>query len=187
MSLAPLADHRVLLGRPGVTDEARAAQAVEAASSAFRAAVRHPVTLVDDDVVTVYGRGTRDLVMPAAPIVDVTLIVAKLSTGDEPVDMTSGYVQIRKRDGILRRWVGWADDCEFEVTYSHGYAVVPEEIANAVLNAARVGYDARPGNVTSATLGPQSLSFGSQVTGGGGGTEWDRVVATYLLNAGERV
>lgn len=161
---------------PDGGDEARAEAKVREASARFRAEVRHPVSRVEGDEVTLDGDGSRTLLLPAAPVEDV----ASVEVDDVAVDVDWSTA------GVLRRRVGrWPDRLRaVKVTYTHGYDPVPDEIAEAVLAMARYLMGSQPGVSMMQVGGQMVQSSGmlvdTQVTG-----PWETVVAAYRLNRGD--
>lgn len=175
--LADPADLAVWLGVPA--DDAKLLQALGAASSRFRGAVRHHVSLVAGDTVTLDGNGKESLLLPAAPVTSV----ASVTLDGEVLVYDADYRW--SEDGFLRR-VGryWPDKLRcIEVVYSHGYAQIPEDIAEVVIDQARAQYTVRPG-LTSMTVGGQSVGFGAQASIGVT-SQWTTMVEKYRINHGD--
>ena len=176
--LAEPADLAVWLG---VADnDQKLLQALAAASSRFRGAVRHPVTFVADDVVTVDGNGRESVILLAAPVTEVASV--KL----DGVALVEGEDFSWSADGFLRRVTGcWPDRLRcIEVTYSHGYQVVPEDIAEVVIDQARALYTVLPG-VQTRQVGGQSVTFGTQAAIGVT-AQWASAVERHRLNSGDQ-
>jgi hypothetical protein len=164
---------------PVAADDPKLLAALAAASSRFRGAVRHQVTLVEDDQVVLDGTGRESLLLPAAPVVEVAEV--QLDGDVLPVDGFSW-----SRDGFLRRAGGcWPDRLgSVHVTYSHGYATVPEDIAEVVIDQARVLFAVKAG-VQTLQVGGITTTFGVQAAAGVS-AQWSTVVERYRLNAGDR-
>lgn len=176
--LADPAELAVWLGVPQTDSKLQAA--LNAASRRFRGAVRHPVTLVFGDTVVLDGNGREALLLPAAPVT----AVASVELDSEVLEHGVAYEW--SADGFLRRLGGcWPDRLRcVEVTYSHGYAMVPEDIQEVVLDQARAIYAVTPG-VQQKTVGSQSVTFGAQAATGVT-AQWSAMVEKYRLNAGDR-
>lgn len=145
------------------------------ASSRFRGAVGHPVSLITDDTVLLDGDGSQSLLLPAAPVV---------GTPSVKIDgvLVTNYRTSAAR-GALRRQEGWPDDLGgIEVTYSHGFASIPGDIQDAVLEQAELQYKVLTG-VQQASLGAQSVTFGVQASVGVT-QRWAECVARYQLKDG---
>ncbi|MEU3826453.1 mobile element protein [Streptomyces sp. NPDC029080] len=176
-----LADPEELAASLGVqATDPKLLWALTAASRRFRGAVRHPVSLVAGDVVTLDGTGQQALLLPSAPVIAVTSV--KL----DGVTITLGADYEWSADGILRRIGGcWPDRLRcVEVAYDHGYAVVPEDIQEVVVDQARALYRIDPG-VQTKTVGGQSVTFGVQAAIGVT-AQWTAAVQRYELNRGDR-
>lgn len=166
------------LGKPA--DDPKVLAALAAASRRFRGAVRHPVTQVVGDVVTLDGNGRTSVLLPAEPVTAVTSVrlQGELLVDGTDFDWSEG--------GYLRRLGcgAWPDRLRcITVTYDHGYAVVPEDIQEAVIDQARSMYRVQPG-VQSYTAGGESVSFGAQASIGVT-AQWAAAVANHRLNRGD--
>jgi len=151
--------------------------ALRRASDRFRGAVRHPVSLVANDVVLLDGNGTQSLNLPAAPVVGTPTVTID---GTAVTDFRTSA-----KNGILRRSSCWPDDLgNIQVTYTHGYAEIPGDIADAVLEQAQLQYEVLAG-VAQMSLGSQSIGFGTQATVGTT-QRWSDAVQKYRLNVGDR-
>ncbi len=177
----PLADPAELAASLGVpATDTKLLWALTAASRRFRGAVRHPVTLVTDDTATLDGNGLESVLLPAAPVLDVSSVTL------DDAALTVGADCDWSADGFLRRLGGWWPDrlrC-ITVVYDHGYAVVPEDIQEVVIDQARALYRIDPG-VQTKTVGGQSVTFGVQAAIGVT-AQWTAAVERYQLNRGDR-
>lgn len=176
--LAEPADLAIWLGVPA--SDPKLLQALAAASSRFRGAVRHPVTAVAADALTLDGNGRESILLPAAPVTAVTSVEVD---GDVFVDGTDFSWSA---DGFLRRLGGcWPDRLRcIDVVYDHGYAASPEDVAEVVIDQARSQYAVLPG-IQTRTVGGQSVTFGTQAAIGVT-AQWTQVVERYQLNSGDR-
>lgn len=174
-ALASAEDLATLTG--AVPTDPKLLLALRRASDRFRGDVRHPVSLVTDDVVLLDGNGTRSLFLPAAPIVGTPTVTID---GDLVTDFRPSV-----KNGILRRDVCWPDTLgSIQVIYTHGYNDVPGDISDAVLEQAEVQYSVLAG-VAQMSLGSQSFAFGTQATVGVT-QRWSDAVQKYVLNRGDR-
>lgn len=148
--------------------------ALKAASRRFAGAVRHPVRLVPDDDITLYGDGTARLLLPAAPVVSVTQVLLD----DEAITDW----RVRKDIGVLRRSC-WPDWSEVAVTYTHGYDPIPEDIQEVVIDQARTIWRVQPG-VQTIQAGGESITYGVQAAVGVT-AQWTTAVDAYRLNRGD--
>jgi hypothetical protein len=159
--------------------------ALDRASERFRDAVGHPVTLVEDETIILDGVGGELLLLPAAPVTELTSVKVR---GTVVTDYEASL-----RAGTLRRTpttgggmaAEWPDGLgNIEVTYSHGNAVVPGGIQDAVLEHAATLLLA-PIGVQQETAGSQSITWGLQATTGVT-QKWEEAVARYRLSGGDR-
>ena len=177
----PLADPQELADWLGVAvDDPKMLRALDAASRRFRGAVRHPVSLVEDDAFTLDGNGLRSVLLSAAPVIAVTSVELD---GEALVDGTDFEWSA---DGFLRRLGGcWPDRLRcIEGVYDHGLDPVPEDVQEVVIDQARAMYRIDPG-VQSKTVGGQSVTFGTQAAIGVT-AQWAAAVERYQLNRGDR-
>lgn len=176
--LADPADLAVWLGKP--EDDPKLLRALGAASSRFRGAVRHPITQVAGDAVTLDGNGRVSILLPAIP---VTAVGEVLLDGEPLIEGTDFSWSA---DGFLRRLGGlcWPDTLRcLQVTFDHGFAQVPEDIAEVVIDQARSMYTLRPG-VQTIQAGGESVTFGAQAAIGVT-SQWSAAVAKYQLGPGD--
>lgn len=155
-----LADPSDLAALLGVrTNHPRVGPALAQASARFRGAVRHPVTRTRTRVV-MDGSGVRDLLLPGVQVVGEVVVRLNPASGTgPPATLTRGRdFQVSSRFGILRRTAGpWPDQLDaVDVDFEHGWEVVPDDIAEAVLEQAAAVFRGRPGI--------QSLAVGSEAT-----------------------
>ncbi|MBL3670806.1 mobile element protein [Streptomyces sp. M2CJ-2] len=172
--LADPEDLAVLLKLPA--DDVRLLAALRAASRRFRGQVRHPVSLVTDDTVFLDGSGQRVLRLPAAPVRRVTAV--------EVDGQAIEGVKVRRQAGLLLHPSGcWPEWAEVTVTYDHGHDPVPEDVAEVVVDQARVIYRTDPA-IQQITTGTESVSFAA--TAAVGITEqWRAAVEAHRLNRGD--
>lgn len=172
--LAQPEDLAAFLGTPA--DDPRLLAALRAATGRFRGAVRHPVSLVTGDVATLDGTGQPVLQLPAAPVVAVHGVQVD-------GDVLEG-VRVRKAAGVLLHPSGcWPEWSEVTVTYDHGHALVPEEVAEAVIDQARAIYRLDPA-IQQITTGTESVSFAATAAVGVT-AQWQAAVEAHRLNRGD--
>jgi hypothetical protein len=122
-------------------------------------------------VVLLSGDGSTLLLLPAAPVSDVSVKV----DGAEVTDFS-----VSAKAGVLRRGAGWPDGLDnIEVTYSHGHSTIPGGIQDAVLEQAAILAKV-PAGVQSESAGGQSVTWGLQATTGVT-QKWSEAVAAYRL------
>lgn len=176
-----LADPSELADWLGVpASDAKLLRALGAASRRFRGAVRHPVTLVEDDAVTLDGNGRSSLLLPAAPVTAVTEVQldGEVLVEGEDYDWSA--------DGFLRRLCGlcWPNRLRcIDMVYSHGDAEVPGDIQEVVIDQARAIFTVLPG-VQSRQVGGQSVTFGAQAATGVT-AQWTAAVERHRIGPGD--
>ncbi|MFD7319231.1 mobile element protein [Streptomyces sp. NPDC059883] len=172
--LADPAELAVFLKIPST--DVRLLAALRAATRRFRGAVRHPVSLVENDTVFLDGSGRPVLHLPAAPLVQLrqVLVDGQALTG----------VKAKRRSGVLLHpgqcWPDWA---EITVVYDHGHDPVPEEVAEAVIDQARAIYRLDPA-IQQVTTGTESVSFAATAAVGIT-SQWSAAVEAHRLNRGD--
>ncbi len=151
---------------PSSTDLNRIQTALEIASAQIRNG-RRLFSPVSGDLITVDSEGGLTLLLPKTrlPVTGVTLVEQLSGEAYVTVDSTE---YDWSADGILSRWwTGWP--CRFQgvrVTYSHGYDVLPREVAGVCLSLAKRLYDNPSGQaLTSMTLGDYSATYETGGTG----------------------
>ncbi len=143
-----------------VLEQARIQTALEIASAQIRNG-RRQFSPVTGDLVTIDSEGGLTLLLPKdrLPVTSV-LLVEQLSGESYGALDVSEYDW--SADGILSRWwTGWPCRSQgVRVTYDHGYAVLPRDVAGVCLSLAKRLYDSPSGQVaTSMTLGDYSATY----------------------------
>lgn len=163
-----LADVDVLAARLNVpvTDPVMLA-ALRGASQRFRTAVGHTVSRVDNEEIVLDGDGSTVLVLPSPRVI----AVHSVTVDGSPVTVEWS------QSGTIRYSAGFPDAWgAVRVVYSHGWEPVPDDVAEAVMDAAEMAYHATPG-LESMTVGGESLRFAS-----GGVTQgWADTVEAYKV------
>lgn len=164
-------------------DPTQAEVALRRASARVRKYTRQALTFVADDTVTLPGGG-RVLRLPQRPL---TVDDQHLLTVVELFGMTNEeYVAVEGRDftrigtELTRGEAWWAPTRlmgwpwlrpqgiwaqRVRVTYSHGYAEVPDDIVDVVLDLAAMGMT-NPQGLRSEAIDDYSRTFASETIGG---------------------
>ncbi|MFP3986882.1 hypothetical protein U9R90_05145 [Streptomyces sp. E11-3] len=166
----------------GSLSTAQADLALRRASARVRSYTRQDITLVEDDTIDVPGGG-RVLAVPQRPlVVDAThsLTVVEISvpgsvetTLTEDTDFTRlgneltrgypWYAPTRTMGWPWRQQQGvWAPTVR--LTYSHGYAEVPDDIVDIVLDLASMNLS-NPENLRSISIDDYARTFASETIG----------------------
>lgn len=173
MSLATVADLELFLGATfTATDEDRAQLLLDLATGAIQRFTRQTIELVEDDEVTLAGNWTGALVLPQVPVVDVTAVEL---VDVETLTVDEDYIW----DGQRTLWRGavvpgldaaspggnWGGDRQrVTVTYSHGWATIPDEIRGVCLQIATRSWR-NPALVSAESVGQYSVTYGAAAQG----------------------
>jgi len=153
-----------------------AQRAIAAVTEAIRNYCQQTLSLVEDDEVTLdVEAGRRQLFLPELPVIEVASVVedGETLTAGSDEDYQLG------RYGVLHR-IGqnWEEGIQtVTVTYTHGYATIPDDVRDVATRAASRVYQAGLksaelegiAGVQAMSLGDYSVTFSSE--GGGGVSE----------------
>jgi hypothetical protein len=154
------------LGR-SIEDEevARADLLLQLASAAVQAAAQQTIALVEDDEVSLMGNYSGELWLPERPVIDVSEITVRHGWGQAAVvTVPVGEIQWERR-GLVQRalanvetngpclpYGGWGGPlATVDVTYSHGWQTVPDDLRGVALAVAARSF-ANPNGVRSKTI-----------------------------------
>ncbi len=137
-SVGDLADFLQL----SISGDAAALRAIEGATAAIQNYCRQQLVFVANDVVTLRSRGQEVLILPETPVSAVASVVENGTALVFDQDYTW------TESGLLWRWSrGWPWSVTYPsipgsvvVTYSHGYAVIPQPIREVCIRAASRAY-----------------------------------------------
>jgi hypothetical protein len=156
-------------------------RAVTEASATIRNYCKQYLELVDDDVYTFDVRPARwNLLLPELPVVEVTSVVEDGETLTVDDDYELGlYGQLWR---VGRRWA--AGTQIVTVTYTHGYAEIPDDVVAVCTRAAARAFqaglkaadaDGIPG-IASKSLGDFAVSFSGEGSEGVMGVSASRML-----------
>ena len=151
--------------------------ALQRASGRFVGEAGHPIVLVENDETWLSGQCARTLLLPAFPVIGTPTI--KID-GETVTDW-----EIGRERGILRRKSGvWPDGLDnIRIKWTHGWAEIPADIQDAVLEQAETEYHAIAA-VASRSAGGESITFSAQASLGVT-QKWADTVARYVIGGGE--
>jgi hypothetical protein len=179
--LATQADLEAALQR--TLDPAQAAMALRRASARVRKYTRQDITLVENETVTLPGNG-RVLRLPQRPlvlddahpltVVELFGITNQEYTALEGRDFTRIGTELTRGEAWwaptrlmgfpwLRPQGVWAQ--RVQVTYSHGYAEIPDDIVDVVLDLASMAMT-NPQGLRSESIDDYSRTFAAETIGG---------------------
>lgn len=133
----------------GSAAEASMQLALDIASSIVVARTGQTFTATAGDTITLDTYGDEDVRLPQRPVTAVTAVTTrdKGSTATTARTLNADY-EVR---GDRLRWVGIGSwPYEVTVTYSHGYAAIPDDVKGATLAVAAEIYDNPEGLSRSA-------------------------------------
>jgi len=148
---------------------ASANRAIVEATVAIQNYCRQQIELAEDEEITLDSAGGTRVFLPELPVIDVSVVVED----DETLDVDDDYKL--GQHGILHR-VGayWTSGIQIvQITYSHGYATIPDDVVSICARAAARAYQAGlraaevegvPG-VASKSLGDYAVAFGAEAGG----------------------
>lgn len=150
------------------TQIAAATQALERTTAAIKNYCRQEIELVEGDVVVLgFTPGQRLVFLPELPVVEVSSVVE-----DENVLVVDDDYKLANGGLLHRIGAFWYSGIgTVTVTYTHGYATIPEDIVDVCTRAAARVYQAGlkavevggVSGVASKSLGDFSVSFGPEV------------------------
>jgi hypothetical protein len=176
MAFATIEDIKKFLQVEITSDEAIASinRALDEATAAIKNYTNQVLELVQDETISLESPGGTRLTLPQLPVVDISAVE------DNGTDLVSGDDYVLGAGGILYRipvWTKWSYGPQaVTITYSHGYATIPDDIvsvatrmaARAYQSGLRSGADNAVLGVSSKSLGDFSVSYGGEQSGGVG-------------------
>jgi hypothetical protein len=129
--------------------------ALDVVTALMRAYTRQTLTAVADDAVILAGTQSRRLLLGERPVTAIDSLI--LVDGVALADIEWRW----NRRGVLWRQEGWGDDVTaVQLTYDHGFATVPADLA-AVSRTAAVRLSSNPGGRAHYTVvGDFQVGFG---------------------------
>lgn len=148
-------------------DLAAAELALRRASGRVRRYTRQTISLVTDDVIVRIPQCADELVLPQRPVVSVASVVVNGQTSTD----------WKLRGDTLVRCGGWPYGAT--ITYTHGYAEIPDDIQDIVL--AQAGFRMiNPGMLRSRSIDDYSETLASESIGSGSLSRDDKdILDTY--------
>jgi hypothetical protein len=153
-----------------------AQRAVAEATEAIRNYCQQVISLVVNDEITLdVGAGQDVLFLPELPVIEVSEVI---EDGDTLTAGSDEDYQLGRYGVLHRIGQNWAEGVQtVTVTYTHGYATIPQDVRDVATRAASRVYQAGLksaelegiAGVQAMSLGDYSVTFGSE--GGGGVSE----------------
>lgn len=168
ISVGELAD---FLGADVDPESSKANLAVALATAAVQAATRQTIVAVADDVFVTQGNYTRSLKLPERPVTEVSAVTITPAGGTAIAVPASAYTvdsagRLELATALTELGsLGWEADywggveSLVSVTYSHGFAVIPDEL-KAIALARAVRFYTNPAGVQAETILGYSVTYG---------------------------
>ena len=136
------------------------------ASGMVRDKLQQQISLVTNEVVVLDPIDTTVL-LPDLPVISVSLV--ETFDGTTWNTLSAADYTVSKRTGVIQaaRWSGltWpSDPGSWRVTYTHGYAVIPDAIVGVTLGVAARAY-ASPVAVESERIGGYQVKYAMEAEG----------------------
>ena len=191
MGFCTVADVATILQLTIAADNAAALKAIDDATAVIQNYCHQTLEAVAGEAVT-FDVGPRQtkIFLPQLPVTAVASVVEN----DVTLTVTDDY--LLGSHGVLHRvGVYWyAGVQKVTVTYSHGWASIPADVAAVCARAAARAYQAGlkaaategVAGVTAMTLGDYSVRYGSEQSGGAGEGGTLGVTAAILLTSDEK-
>lgn len=163
------------------------------ASDTIRAFTHQTISRVTDDVAVLHGTWESELELPQRPVISVSTIkvdAVALTIGSWALTAGKLYrgrlplVNGPDWDGpTVGHWGG--PSSAIEVTYTHGWAVIPRDIVGLCLEMARRSAAVTDADgVKSETVGPDTITYVTFDSGAAGSLT--RAEERFLVKAGYR-
>ena len=160
-------------------------RALTEATAAIRNYCHQYLEAVADDEITLDSGGGARLFLPELPVVEVSAVVEDGESLDVDDDYKMGQWGILHRVG--RKWAAGIQIVT--ITYSHGYATLPDDLIAVCTRAAARGFqsglraadDEAVVGVQAKSLGDYSVTYGSEQSGGSGDGIMGASAARMLL------
>lgn len=153
-------------------DDASCLRAIEEATAAIKNYCHQEIELVSNETITLDSVGGTKIFLPELPVQSVAEVVED----DEVLTVTDDYKL--GQWGILHRIDDvWASGIQIiEITYTHGYATLPDDVVAVCVRAASRAYQmglktaATEGvaGIQSLSLGDYAITYSAEATGGVG-------------------
>lgn len=144
-------------------DQASAVLALRLASGTVRRYTRQTISLVAGDTITRIPQPANTLILPQRPVVAVASVVVD---GDPATDW------VLHGDALVRDG-GWPAGAT--ITYTHGYAEIPDDVQTIVLRLASLQMT-NPSGLRSRSIDDYSETFATETLGTGALTRDDKAI-----------
>lgn len=165
-------------------------RAIERVTEAIKNYCRQEIEQVEDDEITLDIRaGQRKIFLPELPVTEVSEV---MEDGETLTEGSDEDYQLGQNGVLYRLDQNWTPGIQIvTVTYTHGYATIPDDVQEVAIRAAARRYQAGlraeevegvPG-VQATSLGDYSVTYGSEQSTGAGEAVLGASAAPILLRS----
>lgn len=177
MGFCSIDDINTFLGTTILPDDAQALLAIDEATAVIQNYCNQKIEQVSDDTIQLDGTGSTKLFLPELPVVSITSV----TVDDVLLDPT--YYALAENGVLWRKYGVWTVGARnISITYTHGYASIPEDVKGVCYRSAARLYQAQlKARRQDFVSGLQSVSVGdwseTYETAGGSSGESDKGVS----------
>jgi len=138
MGFCSVDDINTFLGTTIEPDDAQALLAIEEATAVIKNYCNQDIEQVSDDVILLDGTGSTKLFLPNLPVTSITSVEV------DGVLLDPNYYALAENGVLWRKYGTWTvGACNIEITYTHGYAAIPEDVKGVCYRSASRLYQAQ--------------------------------------------
>jgi hypothetical protein len=147
-------------------NDATASMLADLTSDIIRDELRQQINQTINETITLYGDGSELIMLPERPVTAVGTVLLN-GQAVTPIDWRTNGALWRvlyagSQYANQQVWC-WPKGVPVQVTYTHGYAVIPNTIKAVALELAAAAY-INPSMATSQTAGPYSITTDTTLT-----------------------
>lgn len=138
MGFCSIDDINTFLGTEILPEDTQVLLAIEEASAVIKNYCNQKIEQVSDDTILLDGTGSTKLFLPELPVVSITSVKV------DGVLLDPTYYALAENGVLWRKYGVWTVGAQnIEVTYTHGYASIPEDIKGVCYRSASRLYQAQ--------------------------------------------
>lgn len=156
MGFCSIDDINTFLGTTILPDDAQALLAIDEATAVIKNYCNQKIEQVSDDTTLLDGTGSTKLFLPEIPVSSITSV----TVDDVLLDPT--YYALAENGVLWRKYGVWTVGARnISITYTHGYASIPEDVKGVCYRSAARLYQAQlKARRQDFVSGLQSVSVG---------------------------